>query len=368
LAVENGDTLTEENLERAEAAASVIPYVGFLPPVKVLPNAGYTSADLEYRFMEKRRFSVNGGGGYIPDGDAGLVWNGRATLRNLAGAGREVQVSSERRETGRQALQVDYGQPLFLFGVGYVKLGVATRDYRDEFYEFDLKGRYDASLSVNTAVGLGLGWKRVEPSTSLSGFSRLTVGLSLRRESPDRRPNPVSGYVLGWSLDFAHREYSGGGSSQTHERRAYNETRISVTLERYMRLVGPLCGCLKVNYAGLETAEELPPLSELALLGGPGSIRGYRNEQFTAQRAAYGSIEPRVRFNQGYFFVFYDAAYINRPVSVQDVVVTEELFRYGFGVGLNLHDRDRSLTLSLGWSEDVAFDEPRLSIELSYDL
>ena len=362
-----GDTITPQLLRESSEAAENISYLTFKPPVTVQPRSGFTTADLGYRFTEKRRFAFEGAGGYIPDDPTGLVWNFRATLRNLLGGGREAEIHSERIERGRQALDIRYRQPVFLFGADQLQLGVSTRDFREEFYEFALDGRFDAGLSTNTSLGLILGWKRVEPAASI-GFSRYMAGFGLRRRVMDDRINPTSGYDVDWSITYAYRRYSDDTLATGAGGKGYNETHAVLKSNWYRHVIGPVVGHLSANYIGLETSDSLPPLSELVLVGGPGTIRGYRNDQFAAKRAAFGTIEPRFRFPQGYFFVFYDAAYINRPVLSNGKVDTEELYRYGIGGGLSLVGEGRSVTLSLGWAQDAAIDQPRLSIELSYDI
>ena len=363
-----GDILTEATIERAERSAVDIDFVTYHPPVSVRPRSGYTEADLEYRFSEKKRFSLFGGGGYSPNDDGGLLWNLRATFRNLFGQGREAQVFSERREKGRQALQISYSQPVYLLGVGKAHFDVSTRDYRDDFYEFSLETGYHTRLTGLTMAGLSVGWKRVEPTADLAGFSRYKAGFSVGRETILNRTNPESGYRLHTELAYAYRRYSGDSLVTPATATSFNETRTALTLEVYQPLIGSLVGHASLNYRGLETSEPLPPISELYLLGGPGSIRGYRNEQFDARRAAFGTVEPRLRFYSGFLFVFFDAAYINRPTLASGSVTADELFRSGYGVGLSLSDSQRSVKISLGWGKDSAFDEPQVSVELGSDL
>jgi len=363
-----GDTLKEPVIRRSEKAASEIEFLDFEPPVLIHPRPGYTETDLEFRFREKKQFSFFGGGGYVPDDPTGLVWNANLTLLNLFGGGKEVAVQSERRERGRNVLSVRYRQPLFLLGVGHLDAGVATRDYRDEFYEFALHLGYAVRVSYALTAGLELGWKRVEPSTDLPGYSRFATAFSIGRCDLDDVWNPSRGVNLDWTITYIYRRYSTDSLAPGPIQEVHNETRNAVVMKLYRPLMGSLVGHLRLSYIGLETSEPLPPVSELIFVGGPGTLRGFRNEQFTAQRTAFGTFEPRFRFRQGYLFAFYDGAYINYPVAAHDGGChTEELYRYGYGLGIALVDRARSLEISVGWNEEAAFDQPRLSVRLSRD-
>ncbi|MBN1211306.1 MAG: BamA/TamA family outer membrane protein [candidate division Zixibacteria bacterium] len=367
LADVEGDTLCEDVINRSEKAASEIPFVTFQPPLAVRPEPGFSEVALEYSFVEPRPFRFVGGGGYIPDDPTGLVWNINLTLRNLFGRGREININSERREKGRNILDLSYRQPLFVLGVDRIEFNVKTRDYREQFYEFSLGSDYRTRLRPGFNAGLKLGWKRVEPSAAL-GYAGFSTGFVVERQYLDNRFNPSGGFSVDWLISYTYRRYS-ADSLEEKSNLAFNETRTELSLNFYQTLKSPLVFHLGLNYRGLESGESLPPVAELYFVGGPGTVRSFRNEQFIAQRTAFGTLEPRVRFGQGYFMVFSDAAYINRKTTGQNNrVTTEELFRWGYGFGLALSDRTRSVVLTLGWNEDLKLSQPRLSIELSADI
>ncbi|MCP4683908.1 MAG: BamA/TamA family outer membrane protein, partial [bacterium] len=362
-----GDSLTTVGLAATEEDALAIPFVRFRPPARILPRPGYAEADVELGFDELRQFHIFGGVGYVPDDDKKIVWNLDLKLRNLFGGGKQVAVKSDRRNEGRNSLHIAYGQPFFLMGTGWLDLEVATRDYRDDFYEFGLQGRFTARLARKGSTGLGLAWRRVEPAGDSPSFSAYTVEYSIGRMFFDEPLNPSKGFQVSAAIAYTYRRYTSIDSVTARE--VFNETRSRLSLQAVQPMYRGLVGYLGAQYMGLETGEELPPLSELALIGGPGSLRGFRNEQFAAQRAGLATLEPRLRFSQGYAFLFYDAAYINRRLSNgEGKAHTEELYRDGFGLGLSLFDKVRSIKLSLGWNRDAGFDQPQLSIEMAADL
>jgi outer membrane protein assembly factor BamA len=363
---EPGDTLTDELIETAEEAAEAITFLQFVPPLIVRPQPGYTQADLEYQFREKPQVQFEGGGGYIPDDPTGLVWNINLDLLNLFGSGRRAGILSERREEKRSVLEIDYRQPLFLLGVGNLRLNARTRDYREDFYEFGMSGEYLLQLGSSFNTGLGMGWKRVEPTGDLRSYSLYSVSYVLDRTALDDRINPSEGLLMRWEIAFANRRYA---SDTTGSREVFNETRTDVTLGVFYPLVSELVGHVELGYSGLETSEDLPPLSELIFVGGPRTIRGFRNEQFVAQRLGRGTVEPRLRFNTGYAFVFYDGAYINTPQrNSNGDVSTKERYENGYGFGIAFATVDRSVKLSIGWNPLLPLDQPRLSIELISNL
>jgi len=374
ISLNSGDSLTESALQAATTDAASIPFVRFVAPVVVYPKPGYVQSDIEFTFRERRQFEILGVAGYIPDDATGLVWSLDLRLRNPFGGGREINLRSERREKERKELDLYYEQPVFLAGVGQLSLRFTTRDYRKVFYEFGGAANYTSRLRRFTTAGIGLGWKRVDPTADIPGqssYSAYAVEFCASRNSVDIPFNPTKGLDLQMSLAYSYRRDAGesNNANEIGHQKVYNETRSRLSIRAYHRLIGRLVGYLGLHYIGLETDDDLPPLAEMILVGGPGTLRGYRNQQFVAQRTVFGTLEPRVRFESGYLSFFYDAAYLNRPIERDaGIICTEELFRGGFGIGLALHDNSRRLLLSLGWNDQSSVDQPRLSIEFSSDL
>ena len=360
--------LDGQTIDLVTAQAAAIDYLAFEAPVGVLLRPGYSEADLVVRFRERRQASFFGGGGYSPDDGAGLVWNANLSLANLFGGGRKVRVRSSRPDKRRTTLSIDYSQPIFWLGVDRLQFAVATRDYRDDFYEFGLTSAYSTTLSPGFDISLKPGWRRVEPSNDKSGYSAFSIGLAVNRNRIVQPRNPVGGYLLESDLSYINRRYSKDTLALSPDRRSYNETRAMLHLESFVALPGPVVGKTSLTYQGYESAQELPPLAELFLIGGPGSLRGYRTEQFAAWQAVIVTLEPRYRFDNGFLFVFYDAAYVNRPIVSGDGTRTEELYRSSVGVGLGLVWPSQAITLSLGWGKDSPVDQPRLAVEFLSDL
>jgi outer membrane protein assembly factor BamA len=368
LVAQPGDTVTDALIRRANLGAAAIPFLRNTQELVVTPRPGFEQADLLFRFEERQQVSLIGGVGYVADADRKLLFNLDLTLRNLFGDGRTVGWLADHREANNNVMRLSYGQPLFLTGVGWLETSVQTRDYRDLFYEFGATVGYQARSGEAMALGLNLGYKRVEPATGPDSYHRYAVELTLGRYGADDPFNPRSGLDLTSSISFAYRRYAidSGAAAQAQ---SLEETHAGFGSNLYVRLVGPALLRVGVGYRGFETSEGLPPISELLLIGGPGSLRGYRTEQFAVQRAALGTVEPRLRFESGFLFAFCDFAYLNRPVAQADGSVrTDERFRYGYGAGFGMRDGRRSVKLGLAWNPDVALDQPRVTVELSTDL
>jgi len=364
--VKGGELLTEDLIKKSEREAKAIPFVSFQPPIKVLPKQGYTSAILGYQFRERQPLHFEGGAGYTSGDDSRLIWSLDLALVNLFGGGRTAQIQSSRPEKGRTILDISYSQPLFLVGVGEFKGGLSTRDYRDQFYEFEANAGYSFTPGSSYRTGIGFGWRSVEPALGLPSFSAYNTLFSVSRENLDDELNPKTGSIIEGSISYTYRRYSDDSSVVRPARLIFSETRNKVSISWFAPLAGRLISHLGLNYNGLETDEQLPPLSELIYIGGQGSLRGFRTERFAALRAAYGTVEPRLRFESGYLFLFYDGAWMSNHISdLSGEIIIAEDYRFGYGAGLALIQGNRAIEASVGWNREVNFGEPRLLLRFT---
>jgi outer membrane protein assembly factor BamA len=360
--------LVPDIVDRLERAADQLGHLHFRPPIRVLMLQGYTEANLIVDFDEVRPVTVFGGGGYTPDDPAGLLWNLRVDLNNLFGGGRRASLFSARPDRNRTVLDVAYSQPLALLARDDIRFALATRDYRDDFYEFSTGGTFATRLADRLISSVSLGWKRVEPSGDLPGFSSYNAACGFSRDGAGYPAQRRSDYAVSTAVTFTHRRYSDDSLSLRPERTTFNDTRVNLSGTRLQYIVGPIVLRTSVAYSGLETAETAIPLSELYLVGGADGLRGYRSEQFAARRVAAATVEPRWLFASGFGFVFYEAAYLNLPRSAASSGDSDELYRGGFGFGMALNGAGRSVILSLAWGRDLPIDQPRLAVQLSAEI
>ncbi len=364
-----GETLSPKLLNEVYSAAGEIEYLRLVGDVEVKPTPGFNGANLGLTFDEKKSAVFEGGLGYLADQDERLVWNMRLQLVNLFGEGRQADLQSTRPAEGRTLLDIMYRQPFFVFGTGQLTFNVMTRDFREQFYEFSFNTEYSWRLGHRLKGGVGVGWKRVDPVDSLGAYSRSLLGLNVSRSTIQPKVNPLRGSRLIWTASYTHRVYSDLPSESDV---TFNDTRTSFLLERIQPLFGLVGHKFGFVYQSLISSEEEIPISELILIGGPGSagklglkhglspLRGFRNQQFAVKSVVTVTLEPYLRFQSGRLSLFYDGAYLFEAA--------EEFYRFGFGIGMALIGQDRSLHLSLGWSRDVDFDQPRISIDIRSDI
>ncbi|MFZ1685096.1 MAG: hypothetical protein WAU88_13355, partial [Candidatus Zixiibacteriota bacterium] len=359
LRFESGSNVTGGLLQELSGRAGTIPFAEFRGPIVVKPLAGYDESVLQLNFVEKKQFLIDGGAGYDPDQANGLVWSLNLKLQNLFGSGRDISVLSARRQIGNNLLDIAYSQPLFLVGVGDIHGRISTRNFQNQFYEFSAVAGLTSAIRPNQSFGLNLGWKRVDPEIGLAyrGYEA-TLNFSLGR--PDQRVTGDRGFRFASSIGYLYRSYNpdslGSGST-------YNDTRAEFEASYGQPLWRGWSAWGRVNYQGIESKENPLPNAELYFIGGPGTLRGFRTDQFVVQRAALGTIEPRLSFPSGYLFAFGDAAYLNLGKAIG--AGEKEMFKVGYGFGATISDQNRSVSISFGWNKELSLDQPQLAIKVT---
>lgn len=370
LPIRTGDTLTPALISRINRASSALDLVRPTAPAEVVPLPGYEQAIIRLPVEEPRQFAFEGAAGLAGDDSESrdLLWSLRLQVNSLFGYGRRLALHTERSDRGRHDLTLSYRQPVFLLGAGWLRADLATRDYSDQFYE--LAGSADVSTSLAQGIGLGfgLGWKTVSPDSQRPAFNRYDLAVTFDGYDLDHPSNPSSGWQTNWRVTFSHRRYHDDTVATVPQSTALDESRVELAVARYQPIWRRWLVHLGLSFNGLQTKEKLPPLSELILLGGPTTVRGFRSEQFSALQAAWGTIEPRLHYHWGYVATFLDLVYLRNRLDENDHVITAEDFEYGYGIGLGVTGSRGGVSVSLAWNPQLAFDQPYLAVRFNAEL
>lgn len=366
--INRGDIISMDNIDRSQNTLGQLDFAWLTGSPEVIPDAGYETARIRYNLSERQQFYFEGAAGYIPEDDGYYVWYLDIKGRNLFGRGQRAGLLGDSREKYKSIFRVYYGQPLFLLGPGNIQLNIQTRDYRDQFYEFALGARYELSAGIGLMLNTELGWKNVEPSSALlRSFRVYEVGVGAKAGRIDNsRSAPVS-FALEWQVKYSGRRYRQKVDSVSLERAIYNDSRAFLKAEAAATALGVFGGYQAASVYDIESSEKPLPVSELVLFGGPGTLRGYRNDQFSAQRLILSTSEMRLFFARSdYVYPFVDGAYYERYVlDPGEIYVKDDDIKFGYGIGIKLTSGSRDLKLEFSWAEGAKFAEPRLIISFS---
>ncbi|UCD95441.1 MAG: hypothetical protein JSU69_05160, partial [Candidatus Zixiibacteriota bacterium] len=208
LTVKAGDTLLPDELEASVRAFKRFDFLDLTGPPAVIPEAGFESVRIRYDLAERRQFSIEGAGGYIPQDDGYSMWFLDLKGRNIFGRGQKAGLLADKRERNKSVFNVYYGQPTFLLGRGETLVRIGTRDYRDRFYEFGAALRHEMELNESISLRSQLGWKNVEPAdTAARSFQVYDVSVGIRGGFVEAYKGAPVGFSLDWQISYSGRRY-----------------------------------------------------------------------------------------------------------------------------------------------------------------
>ncbi|MCH7548219.1 MAG: BamA/TamA family outer membrane protein [Candidatus Krumholzibacteriota bacterium] len=127
-----------------------------------------------------------------------------------------------------------------------------------------------------------------------------------------------------------------------------------------------LHGRVAGEYHGLDSPEELVPLSEQFYIGGARTLRGYKENQFHGRRVGTLSTELLVgpgRWENGYLFV--DMGYVFQETpQVDGMIARENVFPIGFGLGLRTESPVGNIDLSFAVDGELSLEQTKVHVLL----
>jgi outer membrane protein assembly factor BamA len=233
-----------------------------------------------------------------------------------------------------QSVGIEAGRPAGRLGGNLIGFGVGFHADRNVFSAGSLlrSWRYRASGSVSLTRG------DVRRNTFGDVETRLTVARKRSYFRDDAGSLGVNQYIL---------EVNAEGSAGLSER-----------LSLYLGL----------SYWGLDSDELLVPLSEQFYIGGARTLRGYRENQFHGRRAGISRAEMRLgSTSRENLYLFFDTGYVLQESPASDdaeLVLRNDLFKFGYGFGLRTHSQVGVIGLSFGFGEEVSLGRAKVHILL----
>jgi hemolysin activation/secretion protein len=188
--------------------------------------------------------------------------------------------------------------------------------------------------------------------------ARVGSGISLLRGDAGRSMIEFSGRFTWAEKKFWRRSTSSGEYLTQYILQGKNEIQIDFTQSIHMSN--------ETAYNGLESNEDIVPLSEQFYIGGAGTLRGYRENQFHGRRVAYSRWEiilGRVRTDHAYLFT--DGGYIvSESINALGNVERKDLYRIGYGFGLRTLSKLGKVDISFGVGEKLSLRQTKVHVIL----
>lgn len=363
-----GRPFRQDDIDRA---VGIIERTGFLDidtMPYILPNEQYDAVEVVFPVRDLKANSLELGGGYLPrqgGKPGGLVGRLDFRSRNLFGAGRRLQALFDRKDRASSRMVFAFGQPFFVPDYLEAAVRLEQTDYDSSYQSFAAEGTLTMAAAGNTRVSAGVGWTRTEPQRSSQNRSQTLAGtVGLIRESRDHPANPSRGYLAG--IDAAYlRRSSKPDTSLTDI--VNNETTFGLRGESYVRLYRAWIARVSIQTRLRLTSRDLIDYSEMFKLGGYGSLRGYRQDEFAGRRVVLAQAELRWRPSPDLaLYLFGDWGYVyDKKQDGSGEVSAFDLNRWGRGGGMYVGGESARITMEFGWGEGDRLGEGKLHLGLT---
>jgi outer membrane protein assembly factor BamA len=293
-------------------------------------NPSDTTISVAFDVQEARASLFEGALAYSPNaGGSRVVGSLSLETLSLGGSLRRAKLMWLRWGNDRLSWSLYYREPR-LAGRPFALEGTLASDVVDSSY-----ARRRLALAVvyvgepNLEIGTG-GFAGTTKDRTLAGgegnFTERGLSFRLAHEGRDRPVNPRSGMLLRFEHEVETLHYSDSSASD----RTLNN--LAVRAQYILGLTRQSRVALGASFTGAFSSSGAVPISHMVRLGGSGSLRGYPDDWFTAERALALSIELRRLLGMdSRIYAFFDAATLE---SAADSFGDFASVPFGYGVGV----------------------------------
>ncbi len=284
-----GDEYTEAAVQQSYENLRRLDFVRATSPPDVVFQPRDKDVTVIFPLREERNFAFDGLAYLTPDNE--IAGNVNTTLSNIFGYGEKFHFSWQRanRTSARLTLASEVRRIFSTPVDAGVQLQQNDRD--SSFVSTSARLSLSYHLSSDWNVSAGFGWSKVTPEEQrLTNAARvLVVDLRTIYDSRDEKTHTHRGLFVQYSFQSAYRREfpASGGVISGYSRRLEGNGVVYQPLSRNL--------VWRQRVWAFQAASDFQPLplDELIEVGGPESIRGYRDNSFFARLGAVANSELR---------------------------------------------------------------------------
>ena len=347
----------------------------FFKPVNA-PNYYITASGkgiLEVYVDELNTNNIDGILGYVPSSNdnsdgyfTGLI---DVSLRNLFGTGRGFWFKWERENRESQNLELKYLEPWALSFPINVQFDFHQRQQDTTYVSRKVGGELEYLATETISAGISIESASVIPTINSSGVmyvsnsSLLTAGVNVKIDTRDDFYSPTRGLYFKNAYFYSSKKINSADVNTVNRGNAEPLQKIELDFSIYREFFSRQVAALGVYLRQVKGG--LLEISEAYRFGGTNSVRGYRENQFTANRLIYSNAEYRFLLSPRTFFsIFYDSGYYELENDVLGVTETLSGFIFGYGIGINLETGLGVLKVNYAIGKGDAVNEGKIQFGL----
>ena len=342
--IQRGDVFNQEKIDEIPDRLNRLGYFTQVPPVRII-GLIERKTELLIEVAEGNTTTFDGIIGYVPPAQnqkseegffTGLI---NLNFRNLFGTGRKFEVNWQKSDRFTEQFRIFYEEPWVLNFPLNIGLGL-ERIVRDTTYiERSYFIHSVLKLSADFKGFLRFSHKEVVPDSLASRSLRMTRNSVMDGEAGvtydtrDYPINPGSGLFYMSSFTFGIKKNTGPQYLINEDSLATEEglKKLQISLFFYLRLWKNQVLAFKLHGAHIESDKDQLQLSDHYWLGGFGTLRGYRENQFHGTTISWVNIEYRFIIGRNSrVFLFNDWGFYQYK---ERTGITKDTL-YGYGVGI----------------------------------
>lgn len=325
LKMKEGGAYRESEVRQSKRTLSRLEFTRPSREPVVLHDTRRNAADVIFAMRDERNLTIDGL--FFLDSDSKLGGSADLGLLNIFGTGERVslhwsRIDKDSRELGLGAQMPDAG--------GYpVDLQFEARqsDQDSAFISAKLRAGAMYHFSEDWQVGAGISWEKITPEEGHRSPSARIAGVSLntRFENRDEAKTTRRGVLMQTEFGSLYRKsFNDGGDVST----GYS-TLINARLELWRPVSNRWVVYQRLTPYQIRSDFQPLPVEQLIEIGGPKSVRGFRERSFRSDIGIVSATEFRYLFEEGFLArIFCDNAYVGTEAGTRTLT--------GFGLGMEL--------------------------------
>ncbi len=348
----------------------------FFEPVQT-PKFFFNSKDkgvLQIDVVEKGTNFFDGIIGYIPPSndnqDGYLTGLANVNLRNLFGTGRAISFKWSKLDRYSQELELKYLEP-WIFGLPFnIDLFLFQRQQDTSFVQRTLNGNIEflATESFSSALIFSQDFT-IPTDPDKNGFTvfnstTINTGVNFKYDSRDDIFVPTKGIYILNAYKYSSKTIHGpdqyiSDTTNTNPDQFRIELDLLLFKSFFTRHI-PFIGL-----HGRELRGDDIEFSDMYRVGGNNTLRGYQENQFTANRILWTNIEYRYLIGrQSYVFLFTDIAYYKRDALPLHQMPEFSATKIGYGMGITFETGLGMLAVSYALAQGDSFNMGKIHFGL----
>ncbi len=340
---------------------------------------------LSIKIKERQTNNFDGIVGYVPSSTAnergyftGFVNIG---LRNLFGTGRGASIRWQQENPSSQELELHYLEPWLLNYPFNLELGLFQRKQDSTYVQRSLDAKLEFLATDEISASLLLSSLSTIPTErklktfTVFNSSSLVTGVSLKIDTRSDLYSPTKGILFISNFKSSIKKINGPANYITSDTKTeVNYQRIELDMHVFHELFNKQVVALGLHARELKGNDF--EISDLYLLGGVNTLRGYREKQFQGNRIFWSNLEYRYLLeSRSFIFLFFDSGYYLRDENQTPTLSGQAPtylsgqvrnisrasgFKIGYGLGLNIETGLGVMSISFALGQGDSFSQAKV--------